>query len=55
MLLRGEDILQHLLPYCLKDGPGYIAERDNAVAKAFTHVLEGVEFAAGVLRGVQKV
>lgn len=54
VLTRGADILKRLLPHFLKDGPGYIPERDNALMEEFTHFLEEAEFRALNLRGIPK-
>jgi hypothetical protein len=54
VLARGADILKRLVPHFLKDGPGYVPERDNRLMEEFTHFLEEAGFRALDLRGIPK-
>jgi len=54
VLTRGADILKRLAPHFLKDGPGYIPERDNPLMEEFTHFLEEAGFRALDLRAMPK-
>lgn len=54
VLAHGAEILQRLLPHFLKNGPGYVPERDNRLIEEFTHFLEEAGFRALDLRGIPK-
>jgi hypothetical protein len=54
VLARGAKVLKRLLPHFLKDGPGYLPERDNRLMEEFTHFLEEAGFRALDLRSIPK-
>lgn len=54
VLARGADILKRLVPHFLKEGPGYLPERDNPLMEQFTHFLEEAGFRALDFRDMPK-
>lgn len=50
---RGADIMKRLAPHLIKDGPGFVPERDSVLMEEFTHLLEEAAFRALDMRPMQ--